>query len=175
MGPDGGPLEGKNMSQKEVQETTQVQKHIEELPKSEKRILARTQVIPSTPEAQKKPAIDLTYMRNKDRELVRGIFRFFEVPGGNLSFSFRKYREDDIENYSLNDGEIYTLPRGVAHHLSNNCWYPEHAYKNDENSRNVSQVTKKKRRCSFEPLDFMDSESLRSLTPNDIETVTFLK
>lgn len=117
---------------------------------------------------------DLKYMRDKDREMVRGIFRFFEVPNGNMSFSFRKYKEDEIETFSLNDGEIYTIPRGVAHHLSNNCWYPEHNYKMDTEGRPSMQITKKKRRCSFEPLDFMDSSSLAELTPANIEEVKFI-
>jgi len=127
-----------------------------------------TKVSPKAPK-------DLKYMRDKDREMVRGIFRFFEVPGGNMSFSFKKYKQDEVESYSLNDGEIYTIPRGVAHHISNDCWYPEHAYKQDENGRHTTQVTKKKRRCSFEPLDFMDIESLNELTPANIEVVTLLK
>lgn len=118
---------------------------------------------------------DLKYMRDKDREMVRGIFRFFEVPGGTMAFSFRKYKEDEIETYTLNDGSIYTLPRGVAYHLSNNCWYPEHAYKMDEQGKPSVQVTKKKRRCSFEPLDFMDPNDLAELTPSNLETVSFLK
>jgi len=117
---------------------------------------------------------DLKYMRDRDREMVRGIFRFFEVPGGNMSFPFRKYKEDEVENFSLNDGEIYTLPRGVAHHLSNNCWYPEHAYKMDDHGKPSIQITKKKRRCSFEPLDFMDAASLAELSPANLEEVKFV-
>jgi len=118
---------------------------------------------------------DLKYQRDRDREMVRGIFRFFEVPGGNMSFSFRKYREDEIETFSFTDGEIYTIPRGVAHHLSNNCWYPEHSYKLDENGKPIMTVSKKKRRCSFEPLEFMDVADLNELTPSNIEIVTSLK
>lgn len=117
---------------------------------------------------------DLKYMRDRDREMVRGIFRFFEVPGGNMAFSFRKYKEDEVESFSLNDGEIYILPRGVAHHLSNNCWYPEHAYKMDDHGKAVAQITKKKRRCSFEPLDFMDASSIAELSPANIEEVKFI-
>ena len=129
----------------------------------------------TAPKATGKPKKDLKYMRDKDREMVRGIFRFFEVPGGNMAFSFRKYKEDEIETYSLDDGSIYTIPRGVAHHLSNNCWYPEHNYKVDEHGKPSAQITKKKRRCSFEPLDFMDAADINDLTPSNIETVTFLK
>ncbi len=127
------------------------------------------------PKPKKKLTPDeVEYMRQKDRELVRGIFRFFEVPGGNMSFSFKKYKGDEVESYSMNDGEIYTIPRGVAMHISNDCWYPESNHRMDEHGRIIAQVNKKKRRCSFEPLDFMDESSLRELTPSNIETVTFL-
>lgn len=124
--------------------------------------------------ATKAPKKDLKYLRDRDREMVRGIFRFFEVPGGNMSFSFRKYKEDEVENFSLNDGEIYTLPRGVAHHLSNNCWYPEHQYKMDDSGKPTQVLTKKKRRCSFEPLDFLDLETMNELAPVNIEMVKSL-
>jgi len=134
----------------------------------------RVQTNPETKNAPKTKK-DLKYMRDKDREMVRGIFRFFEVPGGTMAFSFRKYKEDEIETYTLNDGSIYTVPRGVAHHLSNNCWYPEHAYKMDDQGKPSVQVTRKKRRCSFEPLDFMDPNELAELTPSNLETVSFLK
>jgi hypothetical protein len=117
----------------------------------------------------------LKYLRDRDREMVRGIFRFYEVPGGTLSFSFRKYKEDDIENYTLQDETIYTLPRGVAHHLSNNIWYPEHQYKMDEHGKPQAMVMKKRRRCSFSPLDFMDAADLNELTPSNIDVVTILK
>ena len=122
-----------------------------------------------------KKKVDLKYMRDRDREMVRGIFRFFEVPNGSMSFSYRKYKEDEIENYTLIDGNIYTIPRGVAHHLSNNCWYPEHEYKLDASGRPSATVTKKKRRCTFEPLEFMDIDDLNELTPSNIEIVTSLK
>lgn len=122
----------------------------------------------------KKTPKDFKYLRDRDREMVRGIFRYFECEGGIFKFPFKKYKEDEVENYTLVDGEIYTIPRGVAHHLSNNCWYPEHEFKMDENGRHAAKVTKKKRRCTFEPLDFMDIADLNELVPKDIETVTML-
>ena len=128
----------------------------------------------TAPKAKLTPK-DIKAKRDKDREMVRGIFRFFEVPGGTMAFSFRKYKEDEIETFSLVDGEVYTIPRGVAHHLSNNCWYPEHAYKMDESGKPSMMISKKKRRCSFEPLEFMDTEDLKELTSSNIETVTILK
>jgi len=66
-------------------------------------------------EIKKKP--NLKYQRDKDREKVKGIFRFFECPGSELSFVYKAYKEDDVEKFTLIDGEIYTLPISVAKHL----------------------------------------------------------
>ena len=124
---------------------------------------------------EKAPKKDFTYLFKKDQEPVRGIFRFFEVPGGTMSFSYKKWKQEEVTNYVLEDGCIYTIPRGVAHHLVNNCWYPEHAHKMDETGKPALMITKKKKRCNFESLDFMDPERLAELTPSNIETVTILK
>jgi len=132
----------------------------------------KKETVKSAPTKVKK---DLKYLRDRDREMVRGIFRFFEVPGGTMQFSFRKYKDDPIENFTLVDGEVYTIPRGVAHHLSNNCWYPNYEYRTNEGFHHVAMVTRKKRRCSFEPLEFMDVEDLSELQPSNIEIVTPIK
>ena len=49
----------------------------------------QTSVETNAAKANPKTKKDLKYMRDKDREMVRGIFRFFEVPGGTMAFSFR--------------------------------------------------------------------------------------
>ncbi len=98
----------------------------------------------------------LKYMRDKDREMVRGIFRFFEVPDGFMSFVFRAYKEDEVERYDMYDGEIYTVPLGVAKHLNKNGWYPEHAFITDETGKPIAKVGKKIRRFGFQSLEFFD-------------------
>jgi hypothetical protein len=107
-----------------------------------------------------KPKLNLKYMRDKDREMVRGKFIFHEVPGGLMSLSFKAYKEDPIERFDLTDGEIYTLPLGVAKHLNKNCWYPEYEFFRDENTQNMQRIGKKKRRCSFQSLEFVDTDDL---------------
>lgn len=107
------------------------------------------------------PKQNLKFQREKDREMVRGIFRFHELPGGQMDFVFKKYKEDPIEKFSLKDGEIYTLPLGVAKHLNTNCWYPSYDYKKDENGMHVSRISEKVRRCSFQSLEFVDVEDLK--------------
>jgi len=69
----------------------------------------------------------LESMRERDHELVTGIFRYIEKPKGKLSFTFGgKYPGDEFKRYDLIDGQRYKLPRMVARHLNQNCYYVEY-------------------------------------------------
>lgn len=112
-------------------------------------------------EVKQKP--NVKYLRDKDREMVRGIFRFHEVPGGTMMFSVKIWKNDQVENYTLKDGDVYSIPLGVARHLNKNCWYPVHAYAKDENGHPIQKISQKIRRCSFQSLEFTE---LDDLTPD---------
>lgn len=99
-------------------------------------------------------------MREKDREMVRGIFKFYEVPHGRMAFSYKAYAEDEVEHFDMNDGEIYTIPRGVAKHLNKNGWYPIHSHVMNEGGTHQVKVGSKVRRFGFQSLDFMDIEDI---------------
>jgi len=101
--------------------------------------------------------------REKDHEMVKGIFRFHELPGGEMGFVFKKYFGDRIEKYNMKDGEVYTVPRMVARHLNTNCAYPSYDYKNDEQGRPVMGIAEKVRRCSFQSLDFIDMDEVATI------------
>lgn len=103
----------------------------------------------------------LNYRRDKDREMVRGIFRFHEVPGGTYAFSYRAYKGDPIEKFTLTDGEICTIPLGVAKHLNKNCWYPVHEYAKTEKGEMHTKIGRQVHRCSFQSLEFVDIEELQ--------------
>jgi len=133
-------------------------------------------------EKKRKNKENLKYKRDKDAEKVRGRFKFYEVPGGTLSFSFKAYKEDEVETYTLVDGDVYTIPLGVAKHLCNNGWYPEYGYikgeQGDKGARtgfnNMTsdgmRIEKKVRRFGFESMEFADIEELQQ--PKDIVLVT---
>lgn len=110
-------------------------------------------------ETQKISKKELEYKRDKYREKVRGIFRFHEVPGGSMAFVYREFPGDPVEKYEMIDGEVYTVPLGVAKHLNNNCWYPIHAYSQDEEGKPSVKIGQKVKRCSFQSLDFVDLEA----------------
>lgn len=127
----------------------------------------------------------LKYECDKDREKVKGIFRFFAVPGGVMKFSYRKYKWDKTERYELVDGGVYTLPIGVAKHLNNDCWYPEFDYIPGMNvqtaqpvsigSRNspMMRIARKTHRTAFQPLDFTDVADLNRST-KEVVTVDYI-
>lgn len=113
------------------------------------------------PKKPGRPPIDKRkYTRDKYREKVKGIFRFYEVPGGTMKFVYKEFKEDPIEFFTLTDGEIYELPLGVAKHLNKNCWYPKHAHILDADGKPRVDVGKKIRRCSFQSLEFVDTEDI---------------
>lgn len=116
-----------------------------------------------------KPA-NLKYQRDKDREPVRGIFRFYEVPGGQIEFVYRKYKEDPIEKFTFFDGQVYTIPLGVAKHIEKNLWYPVHAYAQDDKGSAHQRIGSKVKRAGFQSLEFIDIEDLSSVA-NSIITV----
>lgn len=115
---------------------------------------------------------NLKAMCERDREKVKGIFRFYECEGGTLSFSHRAYKWDDIQNYTLVDGEIYTIPLGVAKHLNKNGWYPVHHYQTDAEGNRKARVGSKKRRFGFQGLDFIDPAEIGEAKASEIVTVT---
>ena len=113
----------------------------------------------------------LKYQRDKDREKVRGVFRFYEVPGGSMSFSIRLYKQDPVERYDLVDGQLYTLPLGVAKHLNKNGWYPIHAFHQDEGGKPSVKVSQRVRRFGFQSTEFIDIDDLTPV--GGITTVEF--
>lgn len=100
---------------------------------------------------------DLNYNRDKDREKVRGLFKFYEVPGGTLSFVYKAYKGDKAEKYTMEDNKVYEVPLGVAKHLNKNGWYPVHQHQRTENGTAV-RVGQKVHRFGFQSLDFVDLE-----------------
>lgn len=107
---------------------------------------------------EEKSAKQIAY--EKDHEMVKGIFRFHELPGGEMGFVFRKHFGDKIKKYTMKDGEVYTVPRMVAKHLNSNCSYPSYDYKPDEKGIPVTTIAEKVRRCSFQSLEFVDMEDV---------------
>lgn len=128
-------------------------------------------------------------MRDRDAELVTGIFKNLENPAtaggrGAVLFSYKAYPGDEYVQYELLDGERYQLPRGVARHLNNNCWYREYQHcQNDLGLQGVRQgaadgrlktggmqMSRKVHRYAFHSLEYMDDDG--DMRPANLLEVT---
>lgn len=114
---------------------------------------------------------NLKSMCDRDREKVKGIFRFYECEGGVLSFSFKAYKWDDVVKYTFIDGDVYEIPLGVAKHLNKNGWYPVHSYMMDKDGKPIMRMGQKKRRFGFQSLEFIDPQEIGESKASEIITV----
>lgn len=113
--------------------------------------------------------VNVKYLRDKHNEKVKGIFRYFELPGGSMNFVYREFKGDEITRYDMEDGQMYEIPLGVAKHLNKNGWYPRHTYTLDESGKPSMVIGKKVRRFGFDSLEFIDIEEIKP--ENEIVTV----
>ena len=117
---------------------------------------------PTPVKRTRKPRVEMKNVPNhlskeflaKERSLVKGVFRCYEPRGGNMKFSFKKYKDDAIVTYTMLDGDTYEIPLMVAKHLNNNCSYPKHSLVVDANGAPIINKDQKVSRCSFESLAF---------------------
>jgi len=129
-------------------------------------------------------------MRDRDAEMVTGIFKNLENPAtnggrGSVVFSYKYYPNDENAVYELWDGERYSLPRGVARHLNNNCYYKEYQHLQGEFGQqgirtaqnadgrlqtNSLQMAKKVHRYAFHSLEYMDDDA--DMYPSNLVEVT---
>jgi hypothetical protein len=111
---------------------------------------------------EKKGKVNLHFQQAKDAEMVRGIFRFHECPGGNLSFKFRQYKGEIVTTYTLTDGVVSNIPLGVAKHINKDMWYPIHEHATDAQGKPLIKMSKKVQRASFQSLEFMEIEDFEA-------------
>ena len=95
----------------------------------------------------------------KDHRPVRGIFHFHERPGQSIRFPFRKYRQDPVMHFELEDGQIYTIPYMVARHLAENCYIATSQGGMNEFGKPFT-FNIKKRRMTFQSLEFTHDPDL---------------
>lgn len=116
----------------------------------------------------------------EESRMVKGRFKNYETPGGNLPLTCGKYPGQPIFNKVLQDGQVYEVPLWVARHLNGidvtaksingqigSCSYPIHGFKWDAGKSApesqmgadgtpvpVVTVAKRTQRYGFESLDF---------------------
>ena len=142
----------------------QAEEKVNEVKSAPGKITGLVETIATTAKTARPTETSLKQARERDRELVKGVFKYHENRGGVLEFVIRLHKGDKIEKYRFVDGGIYTIPRGVAKHLNANTTYPE--YENFRNTKTNTfgdmgglpnlRIKKKVYRTGFYPLDFVD-------------------
>ncbi len=127
----------------------------------------------------------LASIKERDHELVTGIFNYKEKPRGKLCFTFQKYADDNNKKYELVDGQRYRIPRMVAKHLNQNCYYVEYtraggafagsdvhlAGTGNESTYANMYAVNKLHRTEFRSLEFMDDDLD---APSNITEIAYL-
>lgn len=92
--------------------------------------------------------------RDRDSRIVTGTFKNLEVKGGDLTFSYRKYKEDSYQTYHFEDGKTYSIPFGVASHIKEMTKRKKHAYLVDRDGKKITGVGSYDQRFEFIPTEF---------------------
>lgn len=119
--------------------------------------------------AKKEKSIEV--QRELDKKPVTGRFKFLETPGGTLEFPYRKYKGEPLKKWSFVDGQIYTIPRGIASHLQREGKYQVHEHCLDDNGQPSMRIGHWVDRYTFEAISFLDEEDEETPTIYTAETI----
>lgn len=79
--------------------------------------------------------------RKWDSELVTGVFKYYELRGGNFEFWDKlPYVGEKMRRFKLVDGETATIPRHTARKLREGGKYPIHKDIYDDNGKHTQRV-----------------------------------
>jgi hypothetical protein len=118
-------------------------------------------------EQKVKLAQTLNHRRKKEAELVRGIFRNYENPGGYLGFTAPAFdgkpgKEEANKKWEFWDTKEYTIPRGLAFHLNNNLKYPVYRNLDIPGVDALCEVESFFHRVAFHPIGFDDFDDIKT-------------
>ena len=101
----------------------------------------------------------ISYLKERDCEMVTGVFHCFEPVGGAVDMTAMAYEGENPIRYAFFDGMQYTVPRYIAKRFENEfqgigTWYPTNSHILDADGKPTVNVGKKNRRFSFSSLEF---------------------
>ena len=97
----------------------------------------------------------IEFERTQDHVPVKGQFLNYEVDGGEMKFSFKKYKGDATKHYTLTGGLYYELPLMVAKWLNTGGVVQEYEYKTAANGMPAMTLGHKRHRVGFQSFEFM--------------------
>lgn len=107
-------------------------------------------------EEEKKKALELIEKaKDEDSQIVKGIFKNLECPGGDLMFAYHAYKGEPTRVYHFIDGQEYEVPKGVAKHINKQCKYKKSKYLVDKDGNKVITDDRPIERYQFVSTEFM--------------------
>ena len=94
----------------------------------------------------------LNYLKDRDSQMVTGVFKCLEPVGGSVTFSAKAWDGCEV-NTTMEHGQEYTIPYAIAVQLEKGCWWPTHSYLLDAQGKPVITTGKKNYRFSFNTSD----------------------
>jgi len=87
-------------------------------------------------EVEKKAANKLRLEeREKDSQMVKGVFKNIEAPNGDATITYHKYKEDPTTVYHFWDGDEREIPLGCAKQINQMCRYKKSKHLVDKNGK----------------------------------------
>lgn len=94
-----------------------------------------------------------------DSEMVTGKFINRRAPGMPAKLTYIKYDSDPVKWYNLEDGKVYTIPRGFADQINDHYYTPHFVQKQGEMDPNrpssaIHDVDTSNKKYAFVPVNF---------------------
>lgn len=94
-----------------------------------------------------------------DSQMVTGKFINRRAPGQTVKLTYLKYNEDPVKWYELQDGKIYTIPRGFADQIKDHYYSPKfHQVQGEMNPDKpqsvINEIDNSQKKYDFVPLSF---------------------
>lgn len=101
----------------------------------------------------------IKFLKERDTEMVTGIFRCHEPSGGCVEMTAMAYDGESPIKYQFLDGQQYTVPKYIAKRFENEfqgigTWYPTHSHILDASGKPTISVGKKNRRFGFSSMEY---------------------
>lgn len=100
--------------------------------------------------------------KNYDKQMVTGKFINRRAPGQMAKLTYMKYEDDPVKWYPMEDGKVYTIPRGFADQINEHYYSPHFVKKTGEfNEMNpqefgnpIHSVDTSNKKYAFVPVSF---------------------
>lgn len=120
-------------------------------------IIVKKQVNMSSEKAALKAKIER--QKQMDSELVTGKFMNRRAPGMEAKLTYMKYETDPVKWYTMQDGKVYTIPRGFADQINDHYYTPHFIQKQGPMDPNAPQtqihdVDTSNKKYAFVPVKF---------------------